>query len=102
MSGAGVTLLLMTGGGQQGELGAIGVVMQGVAVKLSKALPIAELPLGAGPLQEVFVIRADCESITVTSSETTCTSDSDKEAITGSWFKAAGGFSSDALSLGFA
>lgn len=40
--------LLVAGGGEQRKLGAVGVVLQGVAVELDEALPIAKLPLGAG------------------------------------------------------
>lgn len=45
-----------TSSGQQGEFGAVGVVLQGVAVELGEALPVAELPLGAGAFEEVFVV----------------------------------------------
>lgn len=44
-------------GSQQSELGAVGVVLQGVAVQLCEAWPVAELPLGAGAFEQVFIIR---------------------------------------------
>jgi len=45
--------LQSAGGGEQDKLGAVGVVLQGVAVELGEALPVAKLPLGAGAFEGV-------------------------------------------------
>ena len=45
------------GSGEQGELGAVGVVLQGVAAQLGEALPVAELPLRPRTFEQVFIER---------------------------------------------
>lgn len=48
--------LQVTCSGQQRELGAIRVVLQGVAVELGQAFPVTKLPLGAGAFEQIFIV----------------------------------------------
>jgi hypothetical protein len=57
LPGFGVIAGLQPAGcGQQGELGAVGVVLQSVAVQLGEALPVAKLPLRACAFEQDFVV----------------------------------------------